>query len=124
MPARVVHLAGECEFRWRHARRSAAFTSSRSRRSQSRQSPLTNGDTLKLGQSAEDVEDQVAARRRCVDVFLQAVEANVAAPEPLVHPEYPALSRARLAWIQQNYMRADTITNANIRLSTHTPGFR
>src|SRR5438552_11944602 len=30
--------------------------------------------------------------------------------------EYPALTRARLAWIQQSYIRADTITTANNRL--------
>jgi hypothetical protein len=35
--------------------------------------------------------------------------------EPLVRPEFPALTRARLARIQQNYC-ADTITNANTRL--------
>jgi hypothetical protein len=28
--------------------------------------------------------------------------------EPLVRPDYPTLTRARLAWIQQNYLRADT----------------
>jgi len=36
--------------------------------------------------------------------------------EPLVRPEIAALTRARLAWIQHNYLRADTITNANARL--------
>jgi TnpA family transposase len=36
--------------------------------------------------------------------------------EPLVRPEIPALMRARLAWIQQSYIRADTITAANARL--------
>ena len=36
--------------------------------------------------------------------------------EALVRPEIPALTRARLAWIQQNYLRTDTITNANARL--------
>jgi TnpA family transposase len=33
-----------------------------------------------------------------------------------VRPEIAALTRARLAWIQHNYLRADTITNANARL--------
>jgi len=36
--------------------------------------------------------------------------------EPLVRPEIAALTRARLAWIQHNYLRADTITTANARL--------
>ncbi len=36
--------------------------------------------------------------------------------EPLVRPEIPALTGARLAWIQQSYIRADTITTANNRL--------
>ena len=36
--------------------------------------------------------------------------------EALVRPEIPAVTRARLAWIQQNYLRTDTITNANARL--------
>jgi hypothetical protein len=43
-------------------------------------------------------------------------EARNVGLEPLVRPDVPALTRARLAWIQQNYLRADTITNANIRL--------
>ena len=43
-------------------------------------------------------------------------EARNVGLEPLVRPEVPALTRARLAWIQQNYLRADTITNANARL--------
>ena len=36
--------------------------------------------------------------------------------EPLVKPDNPALSRDRLSWVQQNYLRADTITRANARL--------
>src|SRR5439155_14757292 len=67
--------------RWRHAGRSAAFTSSGSRRSQSCQSALANEVALKLGQGAEDVEDQLAARCRGIDVLLQATEANVATLE-------------------------------------------
>src|SRR3954451_11046807 len=43
-------------------------------------------------------------------------EARNVGLEPLVRPEVPALKRARLAWIQQNYLRADTITNANAHL--------
>ena len=43
-------------------------------------------------------------------------EARNVGLEPLVRSEVPALTRARLAWIQQNYLRTDTITNANARL--------
>ena len=36
--------------------------------------------------------------------------------EPLVRPEVPALTSARLAWVQQNYIRAETLIRANARL--------
>ena len=36
--------------------------------------------------------------------------------EPLVHSGNPALSRDRLTWVQQNYLRADTLARANARL--------
>jgi Tn3 transposase DDE domain len=36
--------------------------------------------------------------------------------EPLVRPEIPALTAARLAWVQQNYIRAETLIRANARL--------
>ena len=36
--------------------------------------------------------------------------------EPLVKANNPALSRDRLSWVQQNYLRADTISRANARL--------
>jgi len=36
--------------------------------------------------------------------------------EPLVQPDVPALTRARLLWVQQNYVRAETIARANARL--------
>ncbi len=35
---------------------------------------------------------------------------------PLVRRGVPALSRGRLAWVQQNYMRAETLARANARL--------
>src|SRR5438445_12447573 len=49
----------------------------------------------------------------CAVLLAEACNVGLA---PLVRPQIPALTRARLAWIQQSYMRADTITNANIRL--------
>jgi TnpA family transposase len=36
--------------------------------------------------------------------------------EPLVQPSNPALTRERLAWVQQNYLRPETLTKANARL--------
>jgi hypothetical protein len=60
------------------------------------------------GARADDLPVSVCA-------VLLAKACNVGL-EPLVGPELPALTRARLAWIQQSYMRADTITNANVRL--------
>ena len=45
-----------------------------------------------------------------------AAEACNIGIEPLVNPENPALTCARLAWVQQNYIRAETLTRANARL--------
>jgi hypothetical protein len=36
--------------------------------------------------------------------------------EPMIKPEVPALSRSRLSWVKQNYVRADTLTAANAKL--------
>ena len=36
--------------------------------------------------------------------------------EPLVRPDVPALRRSRLSWARQNYLRAETLTQANARL--------
>ncbi|GAA5531410.1 Tn3 family transposase [Herpetosiphon gulosus] len=36
--------------------------------------------------------------------------------EPLVNQSNPALTRERLAWVQQNYIRPETLTRANARL--------
>jgi Tn3 transposase DDE domain len=60
------------------------------------------------GARADDLPISVCA-------VLLAEACNVGL-EPLIRPEMPALTRARLAWIQQSYLRADTITNANVRL--------
>ena len=35
---------------------------------------------------------------------------------PLINPAVPALTRDRLSWVQQNYVRAETIGRANARL--------
>jgi TnpA family transposase len=59
------------------------------------------------------------ARVADLDLSLCAVllaEACNVGLEPLVRPDIPALTRGRLSWVQQNYIRAETITNANARL--------
>src|SRR4051794_14419655 len=37
--------------------------------------------------------------------------------EPLLQPEDPALGRARLSWVAQNFVRDETIAAANVRLA-------
>jgi TnpA family transposase len=59
------------------------------------------------------------ARVADLDLSLCAVllaEACNIGLEPLVRPDVPALTRGRLSWVQQNYLRAETITKANARL--------
>ncbi len=59
------------------------------------------------------------ARVGDLDLSLCAVllaEACNIGLEPLVRPNVPALTRGRLSWVQQNYLRAETITKANARL--------
>jgi TnpA family transposase len=59
------------------------------------------------------------ARVDDLDLSLCAVllaEACNIGLEPLVRPDVPALTRGRLSWVQQNYIRAETIAKANARL--------
>jgi hypothetical protein len=59
------------------------------------------------------------ARVEDLELSLCAVliaEACTSGLEPLVRAEVPALTRGRLSWVQQNYIRADTLTRANARL--------
>lgn len=39
--------------------------------------------------------------------------------EPLAKPHIPALTRHRLSWVKQNYLRAETLIRANARLVDH-----
>ena len=50
-----------------------------------------------------------------VCAVLIAEACNIGLP-PLIHPDIPALTRERLSWVQQNYLRAETITRANVML--------
>ena len=59
------------------------------------------------------------ARAADLDLSLCAVllaEACNVGLEPLARADVPALTRGRLSWVQQNYVRAETITRANARL--------
>ena len=47
--------------------------------------------------------------------YLQIVACNIGL-EPLARRGVPALTRGRLTWVQQNYIRAETLTRANARL--------
>lgn len=49
----------------------------------------------------------------CAVLLAQACNVGL---EPLVRPSVPALTRARLSWVEQNYVRAETIARANARL--------
>ena len=59
-----------------------------------------------------------AARADDLDVSICAVllaEACNIGLEPVTRPSVPALTRARLSWADQNYIRSETITAANAR---------
>src|SRR5260370_5040222 len=60
-----------------------------------------------------------AARATDLDLSLCAVllaEACNTGFEPLVRNDIPALRRDRLSWVNQNYLRDETLTAANARL--------
>lgn len=62
---------------------------------------------------------EAKARARDLGVSLSAVlvaEACNTGLEPVIEPGIPALTRSRLGWVKQNYIRADTLTAANARL--------
>jgi TnpA family transposase len=49
----------------------------------------------------------------CATLLAEACNIGL---EPLTHRDYPPLTRSRLAWVQQNYIRTETLTQANARL--------
>jgi hypothetical protein len=78
---------------------------------------------------------EIQARTGFADAFRHASEAKARAQdlatsisavlvseacntglEPMIRTEIPALSRSRLGWVKQNYIRADTLTAANAKL--------
>jgi hypothetical protein len=64
-----------------------------------------------LSESGARVED--LATSVCAVLLGEACNVGL---EPLVQREVPALTRGRLAWVQQNYVRAETLVQANARL--------
>lgn len=62
------------------------------------------------------------ARADDLDVSICAVllaEACNIGLEPLIKHQVPALTRHRLNWVKQNYLRAETLVRANARLVDH-----
>jgi TnpA family transposase len=49
----------------------------------------------------------------CAALIAEACNIGI---EPLIHSDNPALTRGRLEWVQQNYIRAETLIRANARL--------
>ena len=64
-----------------------------------------------MSEAAARVDDQALS----VCAVLVAEAANVGL-EPLARPDVAALTRGRLSWVAQNYLRADTLVAANARL--------
>ena len=58
---------------------------------------------------------RVGDLHKSVCAVLLAEACNVGL-EPLVDPSDPALTRSRLSWVQQNYLRDETLARANARL--------
>jgi TnpA family transposase len=49
----------------------------------------------------------------CAVLLAEACNIGI---EPVERPDVAALTRGRLSWVQQNYLRAETLTRANARL--------
>ena len=49
----------------------------------------------------------------CAGLLAEACNIGI---DPLVRKDSPALTRGRLTWVMQNYIRAETLTRANARL--------
>jgi TnpA family transposase len=66
-------------------------------------------------QHLNEREKPVADLALSVCAVLTAEACNIPL-EPVVQNDVPALSYARLAWVQQNHLRAETLSRANARL--------
>lgn len=63
--------------------------------------------------SEGDARARDLATTLCAVLLAEACNTGL---EPLVRPDVPALRRSRLSWVRQNYLRAETLTQANARL--------
>ena len=70
-----------------------------------------------VAESAPRAEDL----RTSICAVLLAEACNLGL-EPVSRPDRPALNRGRLAWVGENYLRADTLARANCRLVDYQPG--
>jgi TnpA family transposase len=70
-----------------------------------------------VSESGPRVEDL----RTIICAVLLAEACNLGL-EPVCRADRPALSRGRLAWVAQNYLRVDTLTRANCRLVDYQAG--
>lgn len=64
---------------------------------------------------ASDVSARVDDLPVSISAELMAEACNIGL-EPLIRSNVPALTRDRLNWTKANYLRAETITSANVRL--------
>jgi hypothetical protein len=69
------------------------------------------GEFTHISEGAARVTDLAVSL--CAVLLAEACNIGL---EPLVRPDTPALTRGRLAWVQQNYVRAETLIRANARL--------
>jgi TnpA family transposase len=63
--------------------------------------------------SEGDARARDLATTLCAVLLAEACNTGL---EPLVRPDVPPLRRSRLSWVRQNYLRAETLTQANARL--------
>ena len=63
--------------------------------------------------SEGDARARGLATTLCAVLLAEACNTGL---EPLVRPDVPPLRRSRLSWVRQNYLRAETLTQANARL--------
>ena len=77
----------------------------------SRPGPASPSEFTHISEGAARVTDLTVSL--CAVLLAEACNIGL---EPLVRPDIPALTRGRLAWVQQNYIRAETLIRANARL--------
>ena len=65
--------------------------------------------------SQEKLAGAIAKVEQCICAVLLAEACNISL-EPLVRSDVPALTKGRLLWVQQNYIRQETLTRANALL--------